>query len=136
MGYRDYNVKDTFVCINWKAKLDVNTPWAREALEPWYYKPEERYNRKREVDTRKLIHNKVAVYPDEMIWCRDSTINKSWAVFLTANYFSHSYFQEYPVYGLSEQQIVEYLKWKYPNQKKNFKRDQIKEIKLTLPKEK
>lgn len=29
--------------VNWKKKLDINTPWAREALEPLYYKPEERF---------------------------------------------------------------------------------------------
>jgi len=40
--------------INWYAKLKWNEPEAREALEPMYLSPGERFMRKREIDARKL----------------------------------------------------------------------------------
>jgi hypothetical protein len=128
--------KRTFIRINWKTKLNVNSSEAREALEPWYYEPSERLNRKREFDTRKFIHNGVKVYPDIMIWCKDSSINKSWAIFLSKYYYTHTYFENYPVYGLDEQQVRQYLKWKYPNKEKVFDFSNNENINLTLPKEK
>lgn len=132
----NYKGKDTFVSVKWKTKLDVNSPEAREALEPWYFEPNERLNHKREFDTRKFIHNGVKIYPDVMVWCRDSTINKSWATFLATYYYVHPYFENHPVYGLSQQQINEYLKWRYPHQEKNSHLNYTYSLDLTLPKEK
>lgn len=139
----EYYLKTCYTCeesyvptINWKAKLNVNSPFEREALEPWYYKPSERLNRKREFDMRKFIHNGVKVSPDELVWCRDSTINKSWATFLTKYYYTHSYFEDYPVQGVSGKQLQQYVRWKYPNG--NFKsiNDSSFVMMLKLPKEK
>ena len=132
----NYEGKDSFTSINWKTKLDINAFEAREALEIWYYTPIERLNRKRELDTRKFIHNGIKIYPDVLIWCRDSTINKSWGTFLAKYYYTHPYFENYPVYGLSNQQIQEYVKWKYPNQNKTINTSAKKSINLNLPKEK
>ena len=122
--------------VNWKTKIDKNSPEIRDVLNQWYYKPGERLNRKREVDVRKLIHNKVKVYPDILVWFRrDSTLNKSWATFLAKNYFTHPYFEDYPVQGVSEVQLNQYLKWKYPSQNKKVSNSK-KDISLQLPKEK
>tara|TARA_B100000809_G_scaffold149958_1_gene147454 strand:+ start:167 stop:1339 length:1173 start_codon:yes stop_codon:yes gene_type:complete len=122
--------------LNWEMKLDINHYEAREPLEIWCYEPSERLNRKREFDTRKFVHNGVKVYPDELVWCRDSTINKSWGTFLSKYYFTHSYYKDYPVYGLTKQQIQEYIKWKYPKASKTFIATTNKNITLKLPKEK
>lgn len=139
----EYYLKTCYTChegyipsIKWKSKLDINSPEAREALEPWYYKLNERLNRKREFDTRKFIHNGVKVYPDELIWCRNSTINKSWGIFLAKYYYTHSYFEDYPVQGVSREQLKQYMRWKYP--RGDFKNitDSIETINLFLPKEK
>lgn len=121
--------------VNWKEKLDINTPWAREALEPLYYKPEERFYGRREVDTRKLKHNKIPIYPDVYVWCKDTSNNRSWATFLTRYYFTHEYFDDFPVQGISEKQLEQYIKWKYPNRGVNVKYSK-KQINLNLPKEK
>ncbi|PIZ05848.1 MAG: gliding motility-associated lipoprotein, partial [Flavobacteriales bacterium CG_4_10_14_0_8_um_filter_32_5] len=40
--------------LDWYAKVRWNEPEVREALEPMYYNPAERYMNRREVDTRKL----------------------------------------------------------------------------------
>lgn len=121
--------------VNWKVKLDINTPWAREALEPLYYKSEERFYGRREVDTRKLIHNKVPIYPDVYIWCKDTSNNRSWATFLTRYYFTHEYFDDFPVQGISVNQIEQYIKWKYPYKQVDVTYSK-KQITLSLPKEK
>lgn len=124
------------VGVNWKTKIDRNSPEIREVLNQWYYKPAEQLNRKREVDVRKLVHNKVKVYPDVLVWFRKDTIlNKSWATFLAKNYFTHPYFEDYPVQGVSEVQLNQYLKWKYPTQNKKISYSK-KVINLQLPKEK
>lgn len=131
----NYTAKDTFVSVNWKTKLDINSPEAREALEFWYYAPLERFNRKREIDVRKLNHNNIAVFPDELIWCKDTTNNISWANFLTRYYFTNSHFDNYPVQGLNNQQIREYLKWKYPKSQRSTT-SSVKDVNIRLPREK
>lgn len=42
--------------LDWYAKLKWNEPEAREALEPMFYSPAERYYNRRELDTRKLMY--------------------------------------------------------------------------------
>lgn len=123
--------------LNWKTKLDFNDSETRLVLQHlFYYKPDEELNRIPKLDTRKLIHNKVKIYPDVLAWFkRDSTVNKSWATFLSKNYFTHTYFDNYPVQGVSEAQLNQYLKWKYPNQNKKVRYSK-KDIRIQLPKEK
>ena len=90
----------TFVGVNWKKKIkqkDLNR-----------------------INLNNLPKKKIIPEPDRLIWLKDSTINKSWATFLTKYYFSHLYFKDYPVYGLSSEQIQEYLNWKYSNNEKHF----------------
>lgn len=124
------------VGVNWKTKIHYNRAETIDVLNMWFYNEDERLNRKRELDVRKLIYNKVKIYPDILVWYRkDSTINKSWATFLSKNYFTHPYFADYPVQGVSEAQLNQYLKWKYPNQNKKVKYSK-KDIRLQLPKEK
>lgn len=120
--------------INWKAKIKWKHGDVRESLYPFYG---DYYNTgKREFSHNKLIHNKINIYPDVFIWLKDTSINKIWARFLVKNYFTHSYFDDYPAYGLSKEQVKEYLKWKYPKEERNYKSTNKKEILLTLPKEK
>lgn len=127
--------ENVYIGINWKKKFNEDSPEMREGLEPLYYKPEERFNQKREVDTRKLIHNKIAIYPDVYVWCKDTSNNRSWATFLTRYYFTHEYFDNFPVQGISEKQLEQYIQWKYPNKGVIVKYSK-KQISLNLPKEK
>jgi len=127
--------ENVYIGINWKKKFDENSPEIREALEPLYYKPEERFYGRRELDNRKLKHNKISIYPDVYVWFKDTTNNRSWAIFLTRYYFTHKYFDDFPVQGISEKQLEQYIKWKYPIKEVNVKYSK-KQINLNLPKDK
>jgi hypothetical protein len=128
------NEEGDMIGVNWKPKVDLNSPECREALEPFYYNPKDRIRRNREFDPRKFIHIKINIYPDVLTWCRQSYINKSWALFLTKYYFIHPFFKDYPVVGLSQNQIKEYIKWKHPNNNKKIDQTNDYELKLVLPK--
>lgn len=121
--------------INWDVKYKVNDPDVREACSPLYYREHELLNRTEEFDSRVLIHKGVAVYPNEYVWVQDESLNKSWASFLTRYYFTHPYFEDFPVYGLNTMQIVSYMDWKYPNNMARVNQIKTYDIDLQLPKE-
>lgn len=51
----------------------------------------------------------VEIYPDTSCW--DSVLNDSLSDFFAKHYFQDEYFNDYPVFGLSSDQIYAYLNW-------------------------
>ncbi|UTW62808.1 hypothetical protein KFE98_01225 [bacterium SCSIO 12741] len=120
--------------VDWDFKLDFNDPAVREGTSLLLFPEYQQINRKREWDTRKWYYDRIGIYPHEYIWCEDSSINRSWASFLTSYYFTHEYFDDYPVRGLNQWQIQAYLHWKHPGEKKYFTVHTDYNLELELPK--
>ncbi|MBD78906.1 MAG: hypothetical protein CL840_08300 [Crocinitomicaceae bacterium] len=116
-SYCVYSSDGSIVAIDRKKKYKLTSDLIRHAYYPLLYSPYEQINGKEEFDTRKLIINNVPIYPKEYIWWEDTTLNKTWTNFLSIHYFTHVGFQDFPVYGITNLQLNEYLKWKYPNQR-------------------
>jgi gliding motility-associated lipoprotein GldK len=53
----DQGVVITPNIINWEEKIDVEEPKTKEILDSMYYPPEERFNGKKEIDSRKLNYS-------------------------------------------------------------------------------
>ena len=129
--------------INWKEKIRWDDIEVREILEEEMYLPEhERFNGKREIDSRKLIYayqeldlNKAAAKAnrendatgkrDRSVFLKDVEVNifpdtLAWMhdyayAFnepMTTEYFWHPAFDDYPVVGINWQQAVAFTKWR------------------------
>lgn len=129
--------------INWKERIRWDDIEVREILEEEMYLPEhERFNRKREIDSRKLIYayqeldlNKAAAKAnrendatgkrDRSVFLKDVEVNifpdtLAWMhdyayAFnepMTTEYFWHPAFDDYPVVGINWQQAVAFTKWR------------------------
>ncbi|HLP11751.1 MAG TPA: SUMF1/EgtB/PvdO family nonheme iron enzyme [Flavobacteriales bacterium] len=131
--------------INWKARLRWNDDALRPILASLYLPENQRYYRRKEIDTRKLIYDYglvndstdlVAVYPDTLAWVHgfnglthqedyinDNPQTNGWDspydYYSTydnnpkANmYFWHPAYDQFPVIGLTIQQVQAYLHWK------------------------
>ena len=129
--------------INWKEKIRWDDIEVREILEEEMYLPEhERFNGKREIDSRKLIYayqeldlNKAAAKVnrendatgkrDRSVFLKDVEVNifpdtLAWMhdyayAFnepMTTEYFWHPAFDDYPVVGINWQQAVAFTKWR------------------------
>jgi formylglycine-generating enzyme required for sulfatase activity len=104
------NMKDVF---GWSANEDY-----KNVIAEMYLPVEERYYRRKEIDTRKLIfdyknknqHIKVQVYPDTCSWFNDFP-----ALYNMPKpnlYFWHPVYDEEPVVGINVEQIEAFLFWK------------------------
>lgn len=132
-------VADDFV-LNWQPRIRWDGEEERELLDPVLYLPEEeRFFRRREIDTRKLIyryytidlreaarHDPVArrqlnradlvkshetfVYPDTLVWIRDFTY--SYNEPMAKKYFWHPSFDHYPVVGVDWVQARAFNVWR------------------------
>ncbi len=129
--------------INWKEKIRWDDIDTRDILEEEMYLPEhERFNGKREIDSRKLIYvyqeldlNKAAAKAnrendatgkrDRSVFLKDVEVNifpdtLAWMhdyayAFnepMTTEYFWHPAFDDYPVVGINWQQAVAFTKWR------------------------
>lgn len=129
--------------INWKEKIRWDDIEVREILEEEMYLPEhERFNGKREIDSRKLIYayqeldlNKAAAKAnrendatgkrDRSVFLKDVEVNifpdtLAWMhdyayAFnepMTTEYFWHPAFDDYPVVGINWQQALAFTKWR------------------------
>jgi sulfatase modifying factor 1 len=129
--------------INWKERIRWDDIEVREILEEEMYLPEhERFNGKREIDSRKLIYvyqeldlNKAAAKAnrendatgkrDRSVFLKDVEVNifpdtLAWMhdyayAFnepMTTEYFWHPAFDDYPVVGINWQQAVAFTKWR------------------------
>ena len=129
--------------INWKEKIRWDDIEVREILEEEMYLPEhERFNRKREIDTRKLIYayqemdlkkaaqkanreNDATGKRDRSLFLKDVEVSifpdtlawmhdYSYAFNepMTDEYFWHPAFDDYPVVGINWDQAVAFTKWR------------------------
>jgi len=129
--------------INWKEKIRWDDIEVREILEEEMYLPEhERFNRKREIDTRKLIYayqemdlkkaaqkanreNDAPGKRDRSHFLKDVEVSifpdtlawmhdYSYAFNepMTDEYFWHPAFDDYPVVGINWDQAVAFTKWR------------------------
>src|SRR5690606_27277362 len=130
--------------INWSRDFhydfprNADEPNYREILTEMFFPPHERFNKKREIDTRKLFYQWsddgmekiINVYPDTLCWFHNHS-HPSYEP-MTKTYFSHPYYDMYPVVGLTYDQILAYCNWKekmmnqYFSRQKNKKRVEIK----------
>ena len=129
--------------INWKEKIRWDDIEVREILEEEMYLPEhERFNRKREIDTRKLIYayqemdlkkaaqkanreNDATGKRDRSVFLKDVEVSifpdtlawmhdYSYAFNepMTDEYFWHPAFDDYPVVGINWDQAIAFTKWR------------------------
>ena len=129
--------------INWKERIRWDDIEVREILEEEMYLPEhERFNGKREIDSRKLIYvyqeldlkkaaakanreNDATGKRDRSVFLKDVEVNifpdtLAWMhdyayAFnepMTTEYFWHPAFDDYPVVGINWQQAVAFTKWR------------------------
>lgn len=125
--------------INWEEKLKYNSPEAREGLVEMYLPENERFYRRKEIDTRKLMFeyywidlheaarksnreqgmtdrsvfikkDVINVYPDTLAWIHDFTY--SFNEPMTNMYFWHPAFDEYPVVGVTWKQARAFCTWR------------------------
>lgn len=114
--------------INWDGEEE------RQILEDMFLREEERFSRRREIDTRKLfyvhydidlqraardgsiprqdlvIERTTAVYPDTLVWMRDFTYVANEP--MTKRYFWHPSYDHYPVVGVNWHQARAFNAWR------------------------
>ncbi len=126
--------------LNWKTKIDWNSKDqdVRDALESLYLPEKDRYFRRKEIDSRKLmytyywvdlqaaarestrknprsrsafVHNEtINVYPDTLCWIQDYVY--SFNDPLTEKYFWHPAYDHYPVVGVTWKQARAFCVWR------------------------
>ena len=115
-------------------------------VESMYYPQPERYYKRREINVHKLLYKlpsgeSVPIYPDTTCWVvdydevfkNDTTQNRSsWANHYMNMYFWHPAYDNYPVVGLSIQQLQAYCAW-YERQLNNYSKDQSIHYSVSLP---
>jgi formylglycine-generating enzyme len=118
--------------IDWEQDLDYTE--SSEELTDMYYAENERFNGKKEVDSRKLVYEmqwydwqsaahdrnsnrtahikkeKVSIYPDTLAWIRD--FSYSYNEPMARNYFWHPAFDDYPVVGVNWKMSKAFCHWR------------------------
>lgn len=100
--------------IDWNKPLD----WNDDKLAPLLLTTDERLFTKKEINPAKLIYSIdffgqpeiLSIYPDTLVWMRD--FNYSYNEPLTKKYFSYSFYDHYPVVGISQKQAMAFCQWK------------------------
>jgi formylglycine-generating enzyme len=121
--------------LNWEARIRWQDPEVRDILEYLYIPENERFFRRREIntDTLKYIFNRidlreaarrsrsvsraefvktdtVAIYPDTLVWIRDFTY--AYNEPMATTYFWHPTYDHYPVVGVSWKQARAFTVWR------------------------
>lgn len=125
--------------LNWDLPIEWTSEEAREALADMYLPENERFYRRKEIDTRKLNFeyfwidfrsaakklnreqgmkdrsvfikkDLINVYPDTLCWVHDFTY--SFNEPMTENYFWHPAYDEYPVVGVTWKQARAFCIWR------------------------
>ena len=107
---------DNLMKYGFNYKLTIyNDPKYIPYLTFMYYPQPERFYKRREIDTRKLIYKKfdgsfIAIYPDTCQFAIDDeyTFHNP----LTSMYFWHPAYDKYPVQSISYDQILAFCEWK------------------------
>ncbi len=118
--------------INYEEEVDWEE--SAEDLEEMFYRPSERFQNRKQIDTRKLVFEyqwidyvtaannpninrkdlikkeKVNIYPDTLCWIRDFTF--SYNDPMTRVYFWHPKYDDYPVVGVNWHQANAFCKWR------------------------
>lgn len=116
--------------IDWEAEID----WEDETLSDMYYQGADKFAGRKEFDVKKFVFEtewmdwrraahdrnaprtkyikkeKVAIYPDTMVWVRDFAY--SYNEPMTRNYFWHPAFDEYPVVGVNWKMANAFCYWR------------------------
>jgi formylglycine-generating enzyme required for sulfatase activity len=108
--------------LNWETSLDYNNPEVRETLMnafqiDYSFELQALINDPRKLlfmsnnyfdkETQESYTNITAIYPDTMCWQKESEFYNS-----QENYFWHPAYKDYPVVGLTYEQVTAYCKWK------------------------
>jgi formylglycine-generating enzyme len=125
--------------INYRARIRWDDQNVKEELEEMYYRPSERFRRKKEFDTRKLFFEyqwidyheaahddldrynpkdrskyikkeKTLIYPDTLCFIRDFTY--SYNEPMARHYFHHPKYDDYPVVGINWHMANAFCYWR------------------------
>jgi len=125
--YGLYNETNQKMTLKWNKKIPHNTQdeELNSALAPLYLPEGERFYSRQEIDARKLNYdfwlienyekNVINVYPDTLVWVHDLILNSESSCSLESYcnmYFWHPSYNNYPVVGLTSNQINAFLHWK------------------------
>jgi len=118
--------------IDWEQEVDYTE--SSEELQDMYYAENERFDGKKEMDSRKLVYEmqwydwqraahdrnsnrtafikkeKVNIYPDTLAWIRDYSY--SYNEPMARNYFWHPAFDDYPVVGVNWKMSKAFCHWR------------------------
>lgn len=129
----------------YKAFIDYDSLYVARA-KSMYYPDADRFYHRREVDVRQLMYTlpageTVPVFPDTLSWIKDyyvkyapdtTQFRDSWASSLTNMYFWHPAYDNYPVVGLNQAQILAYCHW-YARQLNENTKDPNLHYSVSLP---
>jgi formylglycine-generating enzyme len=122
--------------LNWRPRIRWDGEDERDILADLYLPEHERFFRRREVDSRKLIYNyqiidlrraarpeeantprgefvvsyQTPIYPDTLVWIRD--FSYSYNEPMTQRYFWHPTYDHYPVVGVNWNQARAFAVWR------------------------
>jgi sulfatase modifying factor 1 len=119
--------------IDWSQPID----WINNRLEPIWVSQEDRIYGRKEIDAGKLIYEIdffgtkeiISIYPDTLVWIKDFTY--SYNEPLSKRYFSHIFYNDYPVVGVSLKQAMAFCQWKTSQLQQHLTSGY--EIKIRLP---
>ncbi len=132
----DYGMMLDPPLLNWSPRIRWDDPEVREILVDLYLPEQERFFRRREIDTRRLIYryftvdlqraarpggrdiprgelvgqHETAIYPDTLVWMSDFTY--SYNEPMTRTYFWHPTYDHYPVVGVNWAQARAFNVWR------------------------
>ncbi len=108
--------------INWNSKINWNGEIEWQVLMEMHLPEHERFYRKEELDTRKLVYNDIKIYPDTTCWIDTSIVVTSYINQNLVKYYNwHPIFNDYPVQGITKEQVKIFLEWKSIIDKKQYK---------------
>ena len=120
--------------IDWGQPID----WNDDKLAPLLLSPDERLFTRKEINPEKLLYaidffgqkETISIYPDTLVWIRD--FSYSYNEPLTKRYFLYSFYDNYPVIGISQKQAMAFCHWKTHQVNKMLKGKDASDIELVV----